>query len=119
MRIFKNIIFVAFLLLIISCYQPKNRSNSKTQMNIPKDTNEREKFSNRVINTYLPDIINDTNIYDKYIAGFQRKYGIDNLDIWGQGIFSKYRNASEKINFPDSAVNIYNKPNGDIIGKIN
>lgn len=68
-------------------------------------------------------IINEDSILvnqeDKYLKGFKRMYGTDNIDIWGQGIISDIRgNKGEKINFPETSIQVYNLPNGKAIGQI-
>jgi hypothetical protein len=78
--------------------------------------NIKEQFIYKSANQKLPSI---TAINERYIADIYGQYGLDNKDIWGIGIISNsIRNKSESINFPDTVINVYDIPNGLIIGKI-
>ena len=46
-------------------------------------------------------------------------FGQTSHDFWGIGILSDNKcNSGEMLNFPDSSINIYDRPNGNIIGMI-
>ncbi len=104
MKFIAKLIIITLFIVPLSCNGTKNRTNNSPSG--ISDTSDNSLFSENITE-------------DKYIKGLKDKYGWDNKDIWGQGIISNNnRNESERLNFPDQEINVYNEPYGKIIGKI-
>lgn len=96
---------LSIFLVIASC----DTKNAETQTDTLTDKDSLE----------LKDTVDSQEsneiIYNDLVSNF----GKDSIDNWGQGIISDMDyNSGEMLNFIDTAIEVYDKPEGNIIGKI-
>ena len=109
------IILLFPFLLFLSCDSSRQRNLHRNQEN----SEGLKAIDSNKTSAEAQILLDKDATVDKLAEGFKRKYSENNKDLWGQGVLSRIKNnLAERINLPDSSINIYKKPNGKKYGEL-